>query len=326
MSASTAAPPQPVPTIDDARAVAEALMSFEQVCEVAVFGSVARAAARPDSDLDLLVVCDDIDYGAQRAALAVRMREIAASVVRWPLDLLVTDRAAWAAWTGLPSTSEAVIAEDAITLQQRPATGPVSRKIVPMSTAAENAASSLERVTSRLRAALQVCAASTEEKQARRAGDEAELNDARMSRWCNTLTECDMVLEHALTSINHSLGGKGAGKTHHLAAIFREAARRRCPLHCRRSIGTITSGAHPYRHVGQRRRCLRTRIHRLPDIRRLRQLHAQGGNRSSCGGDIHPGSRPQVPAKLAPQCPKSLSQRPSRCQPRHTQPTTSQNV
>ena len=103
---------QPVPTIDDARAVAEALMSFEQVCEVAVFGSVARAAARPDSDLDLLVVCDDIDYGAQRAALAVRMREIAASVVRWPLDLLVTDRAAWAAWTGLPSTSEAVIAED----------------------------------------------------------------------------------------------------------------------------------------------------------------------------------------------------------------------
>ena len=220
MSASTAAPPQPVPTIDDARAVAEALMSFEQVCEVAVFGSVARAAARPDSDLDLLVVCDDIDYGAQRAALAVRMRETAASVVRWPLDLLVTDRAAWAAWTGLPSTSEAVIAEDAITLQQRPATGPVSRKIVPMSTAAENAASSLERVTSRLRAALQVCAASTEEKQARRAGDEAELNDARMSRWCNTLTECDMVLEHALTSINHSLGGKGAGKTHHLAAIF----------------------------------------------------------------------------------------------------------
>ena len=220
MSAFTAAPPQAVPTIDDARVVAEALMSFEQVCEIAVFGSVARATARPDSDLDLLVVCDDVDYGAQRAALAARMRERAAAVVRWPLDLLVTDHAAWAAWSGLPSTSEAAIAEHAITLQQRPKLGPVSHKIVPMSTAAENAASSLERVTSRLRAALQVCAASAEEKQARRAGDEAELNDARMSRWCNTLTECDMVLKHALTSINHSLGGKSAGKTHHLSAIF----------------------------------------------------------------------------------------------------------
>ena len=103
-----------------------------------------------------------------------------------------------------------------------------------------------------------------------------------MSRWCNTLTECDMVLEHALTSINHSLGGKGAGKTHHLAAIFAKL-----PEGDARS--TVGAALEPLRveHIptgtlGQRRRCLRTRIHRLPDIRRLRQLHAQGGNRSSC--------------------------------------------
>lgn len=57
---------------------------------VIVFGSVARGEQRDDSDLDLLVVLDEIDPGQRRRLMGRIRRAIAAPI---PIDVLVTDRA-----------------------------------------------------------------------------------------------------------------------------------------------------------------------------------------------------------------------------------------
>ena len=53
------------PTIDDARRAGQALADAG-AREVMVFGSVAKGEARPYSDIDLMVVLDDLDYRSRR--------------------------------------------------------------------------------------------------------------------------------------------------------------------------------------------------------------------------------------------------------------------
>ena len=53
------------PTIDDARRAGQALADAG-AREVMVFGSVAKGEARPYSDIDLVVVLDDLDYRSRR--------------------------------------------------------------------------------------------------------------------------------------------------------------------------------------------------------------------------------------------------------------------
>ena len=53
------------PTIDDARRAGRALTDAG-AREVMVFGSVAKGEARPYSDIDLVVVLDDLDYRSRR--------------------------------------------------------------------------------------------------------------------------------------------------------------------------------------------------------------------------------------------------------------------
>jgi len=55
---------------------------------VILFGSVARGDDGPDSDLDLMVVLDRLDYGRRRE-IEARLYEKVGGVV--PLQLLVTD-------------------------------------------------------------------------------------------------------------------------------------------------------------------------------------------------------------------------------------------
>ena len=81
------------PTIEDARRAAEALTKTG-AGRVVLFGSVARAAATQRSDIDLIVIYDDIDY-SKRREIATPARSIAKDAAGFPVDVVVTDRPEW---------------------------------------------------------------------------------------------------------------------------------------------------------------------------------------------------------------------------------------
>ena len=74
-TASTVMAMVSAPTIDDARAAGRALTGAG-AREVLAFGSVARGDAAPYSDIDLVVVLNDLDY-RQRRSIAVEFKAVA---------------------------------------------------------------------------------------------------------------------------------------------------------------------------------------------------------------------------------------------------------
>ena len=85
------------PTIEDARRIArEVAGDDDRVARVLVFGSVARGAAEPLSDLDLVVL---LDLAASSAKERSEAREQVARAVRrrslWPCDVVVRTSPQW---------------------------------------------------------------------------------------------------------------------------------------------------------------------------------------------------------------------------------------
>lgn len=81
------------PTLDDARRAAQALVAAG-VGEAWLYGSVARGESEPGSDIDLVAVFDDLDYG-HRLSIKRELQETArAACGRW-VEVLVTDRPEW---------------------------------------------------------------------------------------------------------------------------------------------------------------------------------------------------------------------------------------
>jgi uncharacterized protein len=65
---------------------------------IILFGSYARGDARPDSDVDLLVILDKVD---DRAAEMVRLARVL-SPLRLPVDLLVASEDLFTYWADTP--------------------------------------------------------------------------------------------------------------------------------------------------------------------------------------------------------------------------------
>ena len=104
------------PTIADARRAADEILGAG-VGTVLLFGSLARGEAKPDSDIDLVAIYDDLaDYSERtkrRCALEARARAATGCNV----DVMVTDAPEWAIRTAtVPCSLEARIADHAIRL------------------------------------------------------------------------------------------------------------------------------------------------------------------------------------------------------------------
>jgi predicted nucleotidyltransferase len=80
-----------------ARAV-ELLRQSAQPTRIVLFGSWARGDARPDSDMDLLVVVPEV---RNRAAEMVRLYRVL-SPLRLPVDLLVVSEETFRYWVDTP--------------------------------------------------------------------------------------------------------------------------------------------------------------------------------------------------------------------------------
>ena len=98
------------PTIDDARRAGQALTDAG-AREVMVFGSVAKGEARPYSDIDLVVVFDDLGYRMRRDT-AYALEDLAADAVGQPVDVWLTDVPEWAAQNRCAASFAAAIRAD----------------------------------------------------------------------------------------------------------------------------------------------------------------------------------------------------------------------
>lgn len=106
-----------VPELDDARRAAAVLGRELDPGEVLLFGSVAQGAACSDSDLDLVLVFDDLGDYADPQQLEVRARKAIRDATGFASDVRVTDRPEWEARAKrCRSTFETHIASHAVTL------------------------------------------------------------------------------------------------------------------------------------------------------------------------------------------------------------------
>lgn len=139
------APEVGVPSLDEARQVAEAMAELG-AGQVLAFGSVASGVATQRSDIDLVAVFDDLGDYACRLDMQNELLSRARKVTDHSVDVLVTDRAEWRHRTEKVSSSfEASIAPGAVVLIDLPPDSAVNwDKEIGMP--ADNRAEAIERL------------------------------------------------------------------------------------------------------------------------------------------------------------------------------------
>ncbi len=109
---------RPAPTLATAQRVAQLFVEEYGARKVLLFGSVADGTATTDSDIDLIVIYNDLDY-KQRCTHGDMLRIAAREKVGYWVDLLVTDIPEWEHRTKLVRNSfEAGIAERVVPLAE----------------------------------------------------------------------------------------------------------------------------------------------------------------------------------------------------------------
>ncbi|MDE0234356.1 MAG: nucleotidyltransferase domain-containing protein [bacterium] len=141
-----------VPTMEDAQRTAAVLAALG-AGEVVLFGSVARGHAEPGSDIDLIVIYDDLDYNT-RNRKENELVAVAGDYVDCRLDLYVIDRPEWKMRTRQVVTSFQRWARlEGTVLHSRPPSGPINwdKKMVLPTSDYQQALSRLPNIDSKLR-------------------------------------------------------------------------------------------------------------------------------------------------------------------------------
>lgn len=214
------------PTIDDARAAARHLSAVLDPAEVLLFGSVARGTQDQNSDLDLILVFDDLDDYANRRKLAVRAMDAVAEVTGVGCDVRITDRPEWETRTRrCASTFEAHIASHAITLATRPPRSAIhwDKDIGMAPTDEQQAAASLENTVHALNSLLPLLRPSAHESDALSAGDARYADDMRHSRLLNVCAQAQAAMEAALKALIHALKGPHPENIHSIGGLIAAA-------------------------------------------------------------------------------------------------------
>ena len=110
------------PSASDAGRVADAFVAAG-VCEVWLFGSVARGEPTEASDIDLVAVYADLDY-SQRWNRKCELAKSGEQVCGQPVDVMVTDLPEWRIRSKLLTTFERRVRDQARLLRARPISPP----------------------------------------------------------------------------------------------------------------------------------------------------------------------------------------------------------
>ena len=134
------------PTVGEARSAAAAIGAVRpDVARVMLFGSVARGEAVAGSDIDLVVLLDDLGDYRDRSRITRRLADAARTATSHPVDVHLSDLPEWKTRAERVSASfEASLAGELVSLLQRePETEPDWEK--PMSRATTNLAEMTDR-------------------------------------------------------------------------------------------------------------------------------------------------------------------------------------
>lgn len=190
------------PTIDDARRAGRALTDAG-AREVMVFGSVAKGEARTHSDIDLVVVLDDLDYRSRRET-AWALQDLAAEAVGQPVDVWLTDVPEWAAQNRCAASFAAAIRADLTPVAARDGDDGAVRwdKEQVMATSDTEAAwRRLEEVRTQLRRLIRRHHRDDRERQAQAAGDHDEYHDLRADRLVEACAAAAVAIESSFKAL-----------------------------------------------------------------------------------------------------------------------------
>ena len=188
----------------DARRAAERINTVLDPAEVLVFGSVASGCATAGSDVDLVVVFDDLGDYTQRRELAHQARTAAEQAVGFPCDVRVTDRAEWRVrTTRCRSSFEAHIASCAITLTSRPPKSPIDwdKKIGKPATDEQQAVAILAKTTHSLTTIMAYLRPSPSEADALAEGDTDFAHQMQHSRLLSVCEHAQIAMETLLQAL-----------------------------------------------------------------------------------------------------------------------------
>lgn len=204
-----------VPLREHAALAAQAIAADEDVRRISLFGSVAAHCSTPNSDIDLIVVYEDIDY-LRRHQVANRMADAGSQAAGWDVDVLLTDvpELEWRRKNVRSSFENKVLAE-AVTLIDRPIRPErvrADKQIGAETTDAGEAASRLGDTCEPLEAMTSAMSASVV---ALRQTTAPSAFAQRLSRRhsITVIRNAAMVLESAIKSLHHSQGGTWPDKT-----------------------------------------------------------------------------------------------------------------
>ena len=212
-----------LPTLEDARRAAVALGEALDPGEVLLFGSVAQGAQGPGSDLDLVLVFDDLGDYSDRRSIADMARQTVLGATGFGCDVRVTDRPEWEVRAKrCRSTFEAHIATHAVTLASRPARGGIDwdKEIGMAPSDAEQAARSLNNVVSALTKLTAALDLSTRERDALWAGDLYEAGRFKRARLLSVCELSQSAMETSLKALIHALEGDHPGKVHGIGQLL----------------------------------------------------------------------------------------------------------
>ena len=186
-----------------------------------LYGSVADDTADADSDLDLVVVFDDLgDYGA-RPLLMRRAKEAVEGAIGRHVDVRVTDRPEWRARTACVSSFERHVASCAVMLRERRAGDVDWLKEIPIPpTDAGMAEASLGDLAQALEALAQDLTPYVQEAEAMGSGDAAREGLSRARRMRRVCASAQTAMETGLKALNHALPGPHPPRTHDLAVLI----------------------------------------------------------------------------------------------------------
>ena len=206
--------------MEDALRAADAL-SFLDPGLVLVYGSVAAGTADAGSDVDLVVVLDDLGDYSQRPHLRRRAMQAAESAIGRPVDVRITDRPEWKARTECMSSFERHVASTAVTLRERRAGHVDWHKEIPIAPTDDSLAqASLDGLAQALVALNHDLTPYVQELEADEAGDVEWAARSRARRMRRICASAQAAMEAGLKALNHALPGPHPPRTHDLGALI----------------------------------------------------------------------------------------------------------
>lgn len=211
------------PTLEDARVAAQAVADqVSGVVQIGVFGSVARGEATCDSDIDLLVILEDLEYENRARIAGGDLYRAASRATECPVGIVVTDVHEWAVRSQLATCFETSIADDLVMFYQSSKRVNVNRE-KPM----DRPTSDLDEAYVRLGeaadaydGAVSVYIPNDHEREADQENDTMLHGVYQFNRYRRLVVQMDLVLETSLKALQHALGDTPPRHSHKLAVLL----------------------------------------------------------------------------------------------------------